>query len=69
MMAQSVATFLSMGGYGGFVWPAYGLSAVVMVVLLVVTLKSLRQRERELKILQGSAANRERRRRHSGDRQ
>ncbi len=48
----SLATYFSMGGYGGFVWPAYALTAVVMVGLVVVTWRGLKAREAELKALQ-----------------
>jgi heme exporter protein D len=42
-----VATFLEMGGYGAFVWSAYGVTALVMVGLLWTSLRSGR-RERDL---------------------
>lgn len=44
--------FLAMGGYGQFVWPAYGAAAVVLIVLLVWTLGAYRKRQRELDALQ-----------------
>jgi len=31
----AVSGFLAMGGYAGFVWPAFGLAAVVMAGLLL----------------------------------
>ena len=37
-----MAEFLSMGGYGAYVWPSYGLSAVIMLVLLIASLRSLK---------------------------
>jgi heme exporter protein D len=27
---DALATYLSMGGYAGFVWPAYGIAAAVL---------------------------------------
>jgi len=45
---EDIATFLSMGGYAAFVWPAFLLTALVMTVLLVTTLRQLRRRQREL---------------------
>jgi heme exporter protein D len=42
-----VFSFLEMGGYGAFVWPAYGLAAAVMVGLLWTSLRNGR-RQREL---------------------
>ena len=44
----SVSEFLDMGGYAGFVWPAFGLTALVMVWLLVASLRRLRANERLL---------------------
>lgn len=32
-----------MGGYAGFIWPAYGIAALVLVGVLVVSLLQLRQ--------------------------
>jgi heme exporter protein D len=56
---ESLRALLDMGGYGGFVWPAYGLSVVVLTAVLVVSLRQVRRREAELERLQG--ARRERR--------
>jgi len=36
-----------MGGYGAFVWPAYGIAAIVMIALLWNSLREGR-RQREL---------------------
>ena len=40
---QSLADFFAMGGYAGFVWPAYGIAALVLVGLLGVSWHQLRQ--------------------------
>ena len=40
--------YLAMGGYAVFVWPAYGLSAIVMVGLAVSAWRNLRSREKDL---------------------
>lgn len=40
-----MSEFLDMGGYAAFVWPSYGLSALVLIGVLVI---SLRQRRRAL---------------------
>ena len=52
--------FLAMGGYGAFVWPAFTVTALVMVWLLVTTLRRLRARERALARLQAAAPRRRR---------
>ena len=46
---QSVADFLAMGGYAGFVWPAYGIAALVLVGLLAVSWHQLRQAKEMLR--------------------
>lgn len=51
---ERLTEFLEMGGYAVFVWPAFGLAAVVMVGLLVATLRQLRRRRRELAELEAS---------------
>lgn len=40
--------YFAMGGYAVFVWPAYGLSAVVMLGLVVGAWRTLKARERAL---------------------
>lgn len=56
-------SFLDMGGYAAFIWPAFGLTFVVMAGMVVFTLRSLRTRQRELARLEGAGA---RRARHAG---
>jgi heme exporter protein D len=53
-----------MGGYGAYVWPAYGVAAVVMLGLLATSLHASRAQRRELAELE--AAGRTRRRPRSG---
>ncbi len=43
--------FFSMGGYSAFVWPALGLSALVMAILYFQSYRSLTAREAELEAL------------------
>jgi len=40
--------FFAMGGYAAFVWPAYGLSALVMLGLAFGAWRTLQVRERDL---------------------
>ncbi|MHB1204846.1 MAG: heme exporter protein CcmD [Rhodospirillaceae bacterium] len=44
---ESLSTFFDMGGYAAFVWPGYGLAALALIGLLVITLRGLKARERE----------------------
>ncbi len=50
-MTSTIQDFLAMGGYAQFVWPAYGLAAVVLVGLLAISLRQLRKAEAELSAL------------------
>lgn len=52
---DSLSSFLEMGGYAGFVWASYGITVVVLVVLLVASLRSLKARETTLAELRGDA--------------
>ena len=40
-----LTTFFNMGGYAGFVWPAYGLMLVIVILNIVLP----RHRERQLR--------------------
>ncbi len=51
MTTDSFQTFLDMGGYAGFVWPAYALAAAILVGLLFVSLRQLRKAEADLEAL------------------
>ncbi len=43
--------YLSMGGYAAFIWPAVGVVVLGMLLLLLHTLRTLKQRERMLAAL------------------
>ena len=58
---ETLTDFLAMGGYGAFVWPAFGVTAVVMVWLLISTLRRLRANERLLAQMQAASPGGERR--------
>ena len=60
-MDNRLQTFLDMGGYGGFVWPAYGLTALVLVVLLAASLRALHRRQAALDALEREGGVRPRR--------
>jgi heme exporter protein D len=48
-MNQSLADFFAMGGHAGFIWPAYGIAALVLIGLLAVSLHQLRQAREALR--------------------
>lgn len=39
-------TFFEMGGYAAYVWPAYGVSALALIVLAVLSWRAMRRSER-----------------------
>lgn len=49
---DSLFTFLAMGGYAGFVWPVYGVAAVVLIGLLAASLRNAKATEADLARLQ-----------------
>ena len=53
---EQVQTFLAMGGYGVFVWPAFALTAVILIGMLVTTVRRLHALQGELARLQPPAA-------------
>jgi heme exporter protein D len=61
---QMISDFLAMGGYGGFIWTAYGTVAAVLVGLLIISLRELRTTTAEVAALE---ANSPRRRRNNAD--
>jgi heme exporter protein D len=56
---HDLGTFFAMGGYGAYVWPAYGLTALAFLGMLGWTWTTLKARRREEQGL--SAAGRARR--------
>jgi heme exporter protein D len=45
---RALSDFFLMGGYAAYVWPAYGVAALVLIVLLVQSWRSVRRRDAEL---------------------
>ena len=48
---EKIADFLAMGGYAGFVWPAYGVAAAILVGMLVAAWIKLKRSETDLERL------------------
>ena len=46
-----MTAFFEMGGYAGFIWPAYGAVTVVLVGLMVFSRRALKAAETELAAL------------------
>lgn len=57
-----MSEFFAMGGYAPYVWGSYGLALLVLVLLLVVSLVSLRRTEATLRTLEAGLPRRRRRR-------
>ena len=53
MTVDAITQYLNMGGHGGFIWPAYAIVTVVMAGLMVISRRSLKAAEDELKNLSG----------------
>ncbi len=51
MADMGMTEFFAMGGYAAFVWPAIGLSALVMAALYIQSHRALRASEAELEAL------------------
>lgn len=47
----SFSNWLAMGDYGVFIWPAYGLTTLLLLAFVVSSWRSLRARQRELQRL------------------
>ncbi len=56
---DSLVSFLAMGGYAAYVWPAFALAAVIMAALAWSSGRALRTERRALEMLE--AANPRRR--------
>ena len=52
-----------MGGYAGFVWSAYGVAALILIGLLVMSWRNLRARQAEVAALEAASP----RRRHQAE--
>ncbi|MDH3475493.1 MAG: heme exporter protein CcmD [Rhodospirillales bacterium] len=50
-----------MGGYAAFIWPAFALTAVIMVGLAVSSLRELRAQQKTLRDLEAESPRRRRR--------
>ena len=55
-------SFFAMGGYAGFVWPAYAIAFLVIGGLIVQSVRSLKAREREAATIESVRPRRQRRR-------
>lgn len=54
---DALTAFLSMGGYGIYVWPAFSVAALVLGGLLYASLRTLRANQAVLEELQAAQSN------------
>jgi len=47
-----MADFFAMGGYAGFVWPAYIITIIVLIAAIVVSLQAHRTARRSVQRLE-----------------
>jgi heme exporter protein D len=43
-----MSAYLAMGGYAAFIWPSYGVAAVLLIVLFLLAARRLQAAERAL---------------------
>ena len=46
--------YLAMGGYAAWVWPSYGLAALGVIGVLLISRRTLKAREREFEELRAA---------------
>ena len=51
-------SFFEMGGYAAYVWPAFGVGAVVLIALLAISLLGVKSREKALRRLEAESGGR-----------
>jgi heme exporter protein D len=56
---DNIAEFLTMGGYAGYVWPAFGIVLFVMALLWISSMRSWRKSEQSLASLRSHRRQRE----------
>jgi heme exporter protein D len=57
---QAIRDFFVMGGYAQFVWPAFAVTAVFMIGVVVVSRRGLRADQRTLEALRAAGGGRRR---------
>ena len=49
-----------MGGYGVFIWPAWGIAVILLGALIVASIRTMKARERELADMEAASPRRRR---------
>lgn len=58
----AMSAYLAMGGDGEFIWPAYGVAALVLAVIAIASVRNLRRSEAALAALERETGARRTRR-------
>jgi len=45
---EKLTTILAMGGFAAFVWPSYLIAALIMIILTISSLRSLKRNQKIL---------------------
>ena len=56
---EQISTYLTMDGYGAFIWPSFGISALVLIGLLIESKRFLNSTETELASLRDQVKDEE----------
>ncbi|PPR09206.1 MAG: hypothetical protein CFH41_02723 [Alphaproteobacteria bacterium MarineAlpha11_Bin1] len=59
--------FLNMGGYGAYVWPAWGIAVFFLGILIFTSVRKMWALERQLAELESASPRRRRSEEPSGD--
>ena len=52
---ENIRDFIDMEGYGGYVWPSYLATAIIMIILLIASYRLLKANMATLKALENTA--------------
>lgn len=55
---SELAGFFAMGGYGAFIWPSFGVTLVVLVLVWIESTHQLKRNERALAEMEKSRGER-----------
>jgi heme exporter protein D len=51
---EGLSTFLAMGGYAAYVWPAYGVAAVILIAFAIDSWRRVRAAAADLRRMEAS---------------
>ena len=57
---EAITSFFNMGGHAAFIWPAMGLTAVILIAMAVTSTRQLRANEAALRTAEQAGGRRRR---------